>query len=131
MDYEQLSDLELNQAVAKSLGFEDVSDDYEKADVNGVVCKHQNGYTEFNDWANQAICWAELLQEQKISLKHVEEKPDLHGKWHAYKMVPTQLEIGVFFDPVMHTDKKPGRAVSICFLKIKAHGAANDQPNPT
>ena len=114
MNYEDMSDFEINKAV---LLVEDVDGDIESITcrntklkcINSVAVVKFKGIDEparYNPCNNPSDAWS-IIVENKIAVW-----PESHGEWQAMRSIKGKSHI-------RSINKNPLRAAMICFLKMK------------
>lgn len=131
MKYEEMSDFEINKAVANALGL-DVAD-IDDSKKTGMTTLYHNlrpntvwVSDDINPWEQYAPCnsWTDagpIIQDNGIGIVRVDEAScgtcGVIGRWHA--VGPVDWAYGECDSDVAHWDKNPLRAAMIVFLTMR------------
>lgn len=117
MNYEEMSDFEINKAVSKFVDFGDLAVTFNDGNEVVYLCDKDGFFdmipiSHFDPCNSPSSAWP-IITESKIAIL-----PNAQGTWLSYGWEKWNGKQD-FSPRKEHIDKKPLRAAMICFLKMK------------
>lgn len=115
MNYEELSDYDVNEAVAKKLGVVDkdfkVDNSWTWKEGNVAIYRDHHTRDLFKDYCNSPSDAWPIIVKYGISIWQACSASDNSGLWNA--------SIGDVLSPKVEWTERPLRAAMLCFVKMK------------